>query len=208
MWFFHDAKSLIIFKIMPQSKLLTTVQYKMKKPIVLIGMMGVGKSRIGFELSKKLDIPLLDSDKEVEQAARYSIAEIFDIYGEEAFRDAERRVIRRLVEEEGGARVIATGGGAILNDETRQRLHDSAYTIWLTADIETLVERTSRTDKRPLLQNGNPAEILSNLMDARKSKYEEAARKIVKVDEVTLAKTVTLVLQAIYDCIEEDEQNA
>lgn len=193
---------------MPQSKLITSVQYKMKKPIVLVGMMGVGKSRIGFELSKRLKISLLDSDKEVEAAARYSVAEIFDIYGEEAFRDAERRVIRRLVEEEGNARVVATGGGAILNEETRERLKNHAYAIWLQADVETLLERTSRTDKRPLLQNGDPEAILKKLMTERHDKYQTACRKTVKVDDISIEKTLKSVLTAILECIEEDESHA
>lgn len=186
---------------------LLAVQYKMKKPIVLIGMMGVGKSRIGYELSQRLKIPLIDSDREVEQAARYSVAEIFEIFGEEAFRDAERRVIRRLVEEEKQPRVIATGGGAVTNQETIQRLREHAYCIWLQASVETLVERTSRTDKRPLLQGGDPEEILQGLMERREDQYAKAARKQVEVDHNTVNKTVEHVLRAVHECIAEDESD-
>lgn len=182
-----------------------TVQYKMKKPIVLIGMMGVGKSRIGFEVAKRLDIPMIDSDREVEVAASYSVADIFEIFGEKAFRDVERRVIRRLVEEEDTLRVIATGGGAITSAETTERLNKHSYCIWLDAHIDTLIERTSRNDRRPLLQTGDPAEILSNLLDSRKSAYESASRKKVNVDNNSVPKTVQNVIKAVEECIQEDE---
>jgi shikimate kinase len=185
---------------------LLTVQYKMKKPIVLVGMMGAGKSRIGYELSKVLDMPLLDSDREVEKAARYSVAEIFDIFGEDAFRDAERRVIRRLVEEEGGQRIIATGGGAIINPETIKRLNDHSYCIWLKASQEILLERVTRNDKRPLLQSGNPEDILQNLIETRQDMYQSASRKTVDVLNNSVDDTLKLVLNAVSDCIKEDER--
>ncbi|MEZ5743264.1 MAG: shikimate kinase [Sphingomonadaceae bacterium] len=147
---------------------------RLDRPIVLVGMMGVGKSSVGKRLSALLGFHFVDADDEIEESAQMTIPEIFDTYGEGYFRDGERRVIARLIEEARGKQVIATGGGAFCNEETRALILDKAIAIWLDADIDTLVERTSRKDNRPLLKQGNPREILTRLRDERKGAYSQA----------------------------------
>ncbi|MCH8685795.1 shikimate kinase [Sphingosinicellaceae bacterium A1X5R2] len=144
----------------------------MAKPIVLVGLMGVGKSTIGRRLASRLNLPFVDADEEIERAAGLSISEIFERYGEETFRDGERRVIRRLLD--GSVKVIATGGGAFVQDETRQVILDQSIAVWIDADIDILVERTSRRNTRPLLRAGDPKEILTRLAGTRSPYYAEA----------------------------------
>ncbi len=141
-------------------------------PIVLVGLMGVGKSTVGRRLAARLDLPFIDADVEIEQAAGRTISEIFDEFGEAAFRDGERRVLARLLN--GCPRVIATGGGAFVDESTRKLVLQEAVSIWLDADIETLVERTSRRDTRPLLQRGDPRATLERLMEERAEIYAMA----------------------------------
>ena len=126
------------------------------RPIVLVGLMGVGKSTIGRRLAIRLDVPFIDADTEIETAAGMSIPEIFARFGEPYFRNGERRVIQRLID--GRAKVIATGGGAFVNDETRALILEHALAIWLDADIDVLVDRVARRDNRPLLKGRNPRE--------------------------------------------------
>ncbi len=147
------------------------------KTIVLVGLMGAGKTTVGRRLAKRLDIPFIDSDHEVEKAAGMSVAEIFESFGEEDFRAGERRVIARLLD--GKPQVVATGGGAFVNDETRTLIKEKGISIWLDADIDVLVERTGKRDTRPLLRNGDPKEILTKLANERKPFYAEATHKIV-----------------------------
>lgn len=142
------------------------------RPIALVGMMGAGKSTIGRRLAGRLDLPFVDADHEIELAAGRSISEIFEEFGEAAFRDGERRVFRRLVKS--GPCVLATGGGAFLDDEIRDLLGEHCVSVWLNASLDTLVERTSRKDTRPLLRNGNPREILENLLAERGPTYAAA----------------------------------
>ena len=139
------------------------------KPLVLIGLMGVGKTTVGRRLAKRLDLPFVDADEEIEKAADLKVTEIFDRVGEDYFRDGERRLIARLIE--GPCRVIATGGGAFMNDETRELILANATAIWLDADIETLVKRVGRRDTRPLLRSGNTEEILRTLAAKRNPVY-------------------------------------
>lgn len=146
---------------------------RIDRPIVLVGMMGVGKSSVGKKLAALLGCPFVDADDEIEKAAQMTIPEIFDTYGESAFRDGERRVIARLVEQ-GAPKVIATGGGAFCNDETRALILDRTIPVWLDSDVDTLVERTARKDNRPLLRSGNPREILHRLREERKPFYAQA----------------------------------
>ena len=142
------------------------------RPVVLVGLMGSGKSSIGRRLAIRLGMPFKDSDTEVEAAAGCSTEEIFERYGEAAFRDGERRVIRRLLSEP--PCVLATGGGAFINDQTRSLIREKATSVWLRADLELLVQRTSRRQNRPLLKNGDLREILQKLIDVRYPVYAEA----------------------------------
>ena len=142
------------------------------KTIVLVGLMGAGKTCIGKRLAQRLGLPFIDADDEIEKAADCSIDDIFELYGESAFRDGERRVIARLLN--GPVHVLATGGGAFMNETTRALIKEKGYSLWLRADLEILVQRTSRRSHRPLLNNGNPREILQNLMDQRYPVYETA----------------------------------
>jgi shikimate kinase len=140
--------------------------------IVLVGLMGAGKSCVGRRLALRLDIPFIDADMEVEAAAGCSIVDIFEQYGEEAFRDGERRVIARLLD--GPPSIIATGGGAFIDEQTSALIADKALSVWLRADLETLVSRTSGRSHRPLLNDSDPREILSALIDQRYPVYAEA----------------------------------
>lgn len=155
---------------------------RIDRPVVLVGMMGVGKSSVGKRLAVALQCPFVDADDEIEAAARMTIPEIFDSFGESSFRDGERRVIARLLEEKGARKVIATGGGAFCNAETRALILERGIAVWLDSDIDTLVERTSRKDNRPLLKQGNPRETLTRLREERRSAYEQAPIHIISSD--------------------------
>lgn len=153
-------------------RLVNDIKKRMQRPIVMVGLMGCGKTRIGGGLAKALGIPFYDSDHEIELAAGMSVPKIFEKFGEDYFREGERRVLKRLLDQ--GLCVVATGGGAVMNEETAKVIWNHAVCIWLRADLETLVERTSRNKNRPLLQNGNPSEILEGLMDQRYPVYANA----------------------------------
>jgi shikimate kinase len=141
-------------------------------PIVLVGMMGVGKSTVGRRLAARLGVPFADADEEIERAAGMSISEMFERYGEVHFRDGERRVIARLID--GAPKVIATGGGAFMQEDTRALILASATAVWLDADIDVLVDRVSRREGRPLLKGRNPREVLTELAAKRNPVYELA----------------------------------
>jgi shikimate kinase len=132
-------------------------------------MMGAGKTTVGRRLAKRLALPFLDSDDEIERAADHSISEIFDRFGEASFRDGERRVLRRLIG--GPPKVIATGGGAFMDAETRTLILEKAVAVWLCAKVETLAERATRRPHRPLLQGKAPAEVLRALAAVRDPVY-------------------------------------
>ena len=142
------------------------------KPIILIGLMGAGKSSVGRLVAQKLNLKFFDADTEIEIAADCSIPEIFEKYGENSFRDCERRVINRLIKNK--SCIIATGGGAFIDQETRDLIKRDGISIWLKANLETLVKRTSGRKNRPLLNTENPKEILSELMDLRYPIYQKA----------------------------------
>jgi shikimate kinase len=152
---------------------------RIDRPLVLVGMMGCGKSTIGRKLANALGFDFVDADDEVEAAAQMSISEIFDAYGEGGFRDGERRVIARLIEQGGPQRVIATGGGAFVNPQTRALVLDRATAIWLDCDVDTLLERVSRKDTRPLLREGDPRATLERLLRERGPAYAEAPIRVV-----------------------------
>ncbi|MFC6198124.1 shikimate kinase [Ponticaulis profundi] len=142
------------------------------KTIALVGLMGAGKSSVGRRLADTLKLPFHDSDDEIEKAAGLSVSDIFSLHGEEEFRRVEQRVIERLIT--GKQQVLATGGGAFMNDQTRALLKEHAVTIWLSADLETLWRRVSRRDGRPLLKTENPKDRLRNLLETRKATYATA----------------------------------
>jgi shikimate kinase len=150
----------------------TDLAKRLDRPVVLVGLMGVGKSTVGRRLAKRLGLPFVDSDSAIEDAAGYSPAEIFERYGEKDFRDGERRLVARLIE--GEVRVIATGGGAYVDPLTRQLLNERAITVWLDAPVDILTERTSRRDTRAQLRNGDPKATLERLSEERRPSYEEA----------------------------------
>lgn len=145
---------------------------RLDRPVVLVGLMGVGKSTVGRRLAKRLGLSFVDSDAEIEDAAGCPPAEIFERYGERDFRDGERRLVARLIE--GEVRVIATGGGAYVDPNTRKLLNERAITIWLDAPVEVLAERTSRRDTRAQLRNGDPKVVLQKLAEERRPSYAEA----------------------------------
>lgn len=142
------------------------------RSVVLVGLMGAGKSCVGRRLADQLGLPFLDSDEEVEKAAGCAVRDIFDVYGELAFRDCERRVIKRLLSE--GPAVIATGGGAFMDAETREAIREGGISVWLKADPEVLHQRTKRNKTRPLLQTEDPLATLRSLADVRYPIYAEA----------------------------------
>jgi shikimate kinase len=161
--------------------------------LVLIGLMGAGKSAIGRLTAQALGIPFIDSDHEIERVSRMSITDLFAAYGETEFRALEARVIKRLLKS--GPRVISTGGGAFINETSRRYIKRGGLTLWLKADLDVLWERVNKRDSRPLLKTENPKQTLENLMNARYPIYAEAdltvhsrdVRKDVMVDEVLAA---------------------
>ena len=139
------------------------------RPVVLIGLMGAGKSSVGVRLAAMLDVPFVDSDDEIIAAANMSIAEIFEKYGEPHFRSGERRVIARLIGET--PQIIATGGGAFMDPETRSLIKARAVSVWLSATLELLVSRTAGRTHRPILNRGDPRKILAGLIRDRYPVY-------------------------------------
>ena len=167
---------------------------RIDRPVVLVGLMGTGKSTVGQRLANLLGSDFVDSDTAIEAAAQRSVGEIFEQFGEPYFRDGERRVIARLIEEHHG--VVATGGGAFVNPETRALILDCAIAVWLDCDIDTLVMRTRRRDTRPLLRNGDPREILTRLHAERAPAYAEAPIRI-ETGDLPHHQTALRILEAI-----------
>ena len=166
------------------------------RPIVLVGLMGAGKSTVGRRLAKRLGLPFVDSDVAIEEAAGSTTSELFERYGERDFRDGERRLVARLVD--GTVRVIATGGGAFIDPRTRELLNERAITVWLDAPVEILAERTGRRNTRPLLRKGNRAETLARLSEERQPMYEEAQIHIRSSDGAH-GDVVEAIVAAIHD---------
>ena len=161
------------------------------KSIVLVGLMGAGKSCIGKRLGARLGMPFVDADHEIEQAAGCSIPEIFQRHGEAAFRDGERRVIARLLDDK--PLVLATGGGAFMDARTRTVVHERAISVWLRADLDLLMRRVSRRNDRPLLQVADPRQKLAELMAQRHPVYAEADITVDSADgppEATLERVL------------------
>lgn len=153
---------------------------KIPRTIVLIGLMGAGKSCIGRRLAALLNLKFVDADAEVERAAGCTIEEIFERHGEAAFRDGERRVIERLLGQP--IQVLATGGGSFMDPKTRKAIQERAISVWLRADVDLLLKRTSRRNNRPLLKRGDPRHILEGLMAERYPVYGEANIVVDSVD--------------------------
>jgi shikimate kinase len=143
-----------------------------QRTIVLVGLMGAGKSTVGRRLAAKLRVPFTDADDEIEKAAGCTIADIFEMHGEAAFRDGERRVIARLLD--GPPQVLATGGGAFMDAGTRALIAEKSISVWLRADLDLLLRRTSRRGHRPLLRQGDPRDVLNRLIAERYPVYAEA----------------------------------
>lgn len=166
----------------------------LSKPIVMVGLMGAGKSRIGRELAARLNYDFIDADDEIINAAGCSISDIFERYGEDAFRDVEMKVITRLLD--GPPRIIATGGGAFMNESVRQKIATSGISIWLKADLDILVERTARRTGRPLLDKGDPKKVIEDLMEQRYPIYASANIAVYSRD-VPIGQTVDEVEAAL-----------
>lgn len=180
---------------LPQGEL-DALARRIDRPIVLVGMMGVGKSSVGKRLAALLHWPFVDADDEIEAAAQMTIPEIFSHHGEAYFRDGERRVIARLIEQNGERKVIATGGGAFANADTRQLILDRAIAVWLDSDVDTLLERTSRKGNRPLLKQGDPRETLTRLREERRPAYAQAPVHVLSGNGPH-SRAVTRVLKGI-----------
>ncbi|MBX5001831.1 shikimate kinase [Rhizobium lentis] len=161
--------------------------------LILVGLMGAGKSSVGRIVASQLGIPFIDSDHEIERVSRMTIPELFAAYGEEEFRALETRVIKRLLKS--GPRVVSTGGGAFINERTRRHIKKGGVSVWLKADLDVLWERVNKRDTRPLLKTENPKQTLENLMNARYPVYAQAdltvlsrdVRKEIMADEVLKA---------------------
>lgn len=173
--------------------------YTLPRPdrcIVLVGLMGAGKSTVGKRLAKRLGLPFVDSDEEIERAADRTISEIFERFGEASFRDGERRVIARLVG--GPPKVIATGGGAFMDESTRGLILEHCISVWLDADIATLADRVGRRDNRPLLSGKDPAEVLERLAAVRNPVYAQAHLH-VRSQAMPHERTVERIIEALLE---------
>ncbi len=166
------------------------------KPLVLIGMMGTGKSTLGRALAGNLNLDFVDSDKVIEEKADLTIAEIFDQYGEEKFRSAESRTILELLGQ--GTKVIATGGGAVMNPSTLDAIKKSAVSIWLQGDVDVLFDRVSKNKDRPLLQTDDPKKTLSDLLKQRQPYYEQADLSFT-MDKNSIDAAAQDLIQRLYE---------
>jgi shikimate kinase len=168
-----------------------------RRTIVLVGLMGAGKTKIGRRLAARLNLPFFDSDTEIETAAGETIAEIFRHRGEAAFRDGERRVIARLLGQP--IHVLATGGGAFMDPATREAIARCAVSVWLRADLDVLLARVSRRNNRPLLQERDPRAVLQALIERRHPIYGEADL-VIDSGEGPVEQTTTRVIAALAGC--------
>ena len=176
------------------------------KPIVMVGLMGAGKTSVGRALARRLGVPFVDSDKEIEAAAGCSVVDIFAMYGEKEFRRVEQKVIERLLDTPPVVKVISTGEGAFITPAVREMLSENALTIWLKADLELLVKRTNSRDTRPQLLNADSRKILAQLIDERYGIYALADVMVETRDE-NLRKTLNKVVCAIEKYIKGSKNN-
>ncbi len=173
---------------------------ELSRPLVLIGLMGAGKSCIGRRLAQRLSLDFVDADHEIETAAGCSISDIFALYGESAFREGERKVMARLLD--GSARIVAAGGGAFMDPATREIVRARGISLWLRAELDLLIKRTAGRDHRPLLNQGDPREILGRLIQRRYPVYAEADIVVDSRDEPP-ERTVDAVLAAVAAYLEK-----
>jgi shikimate kinase len=173
---------------------MTRVGLMLDRSIVLVGLMGAGKSSIGKRLAETLGLEFIDADAEIEAAAGLTISEIFDRYGEDEFRAGERRVMNRLLD--GPVRVIATGGGAFMDPQTRALVKSRSISLWLRASLDVLLDRTSRSRKRPLLEQGDRKQVLEDLIAKRYPVYAEADL-VIDSDNRPQSETVQKVIGAL-----------
>ena len=166
----------------------------MSRTIALVGLMGAGKSTVGRRLAEKVGRDFFDSDDEIEKAAGLSVTDIFNIHGEDEFRRGEQQVLRRLLEQP--PHVLATGGGAYLNAETRELMRERAVTVWLNADLDTLWRRVSKRNTRPLLRRPDAKQVLTDLLEAREPIYSQADL-VVPSKEGPHSQTVNAILKAL-----------
>lgn len=174
-----------------------------RRPLVLVGLMGVGKSTLGRRLAARLGLPFKDADQEIEAAAGMTIAEMFAAHGEPYFRDGERRVIARILQD--GPMVLATGGGAYMNDETRARIAQCAVSVWLKADLDVLMRRVRKRATRPLLQAPDPEAVMRGLMDTRHPVYG-LADVMVESRDIPHERVVGDVIAALDAWLAEEER--
>ena len=168
------------------------------RPVVMVGLMGAGKTSVGRALARRLGIPFVDSDKEIEAAAGCSVVDIFSMYGEEEFRRVEQRVIERILDTPPALKVISTGEGAFITPAVRQMVLERALSVWLKADLDLLVKRTGSRDTRPQLLNTDSRKILQQLISERYQIYALADITVETSDE-NLRKTLFKVLRGIED---------
>ncbi len=187
-------------------RMIENLKQKLDKPIVMVGLMGAGKTSVGRALARRLGVPFVDSDKEIEAAAGCSVVDIFSMYGEAEFRRVEQRIIERLFDTPPAVKVISTGEGAFITPAVREMALSRALTIWLKADLELLVKRTNFRDTRPQLLHADSRKILAQLIDERYKTYGLADITVVTKDE-SLRKTLGKVLSAIEKHSEQRKNN-
>ena len=188
------------------SKLNTLLQSKLDRPVVLLGMMGAGKSRLGKKLAEQLNLPFHDADHEIEAAADMTIPEIFEKHGEAAFRDGEKRVIARLLDN--GPQILALGGGAFTNEETRAEIHKKGISVWLDVELDELVERVNRKPgKRPLLAGVDAKAKLSELLAERGPVYAQADIRAT-LSRADHSKAVKQIKQCLKDYLMAQDNQA
>ncbi len=196
-----DSRRLYIMFVMEEN-----IGFSLDRPIVMVGLMGAGKTSIGRALARKLGVPFVDSDKEIEAAAGCSVVDIFSLYGEEEFRRVEERIISRLLESGPAVKIISTGEGAFITPAVRELLSEKTLTIWLKANLDLLVKRTNFRDTRPQLLNADSKKILSQLIDERYKIYSSADITVETLDE-SLQKTLSKVVAAIKTHNQKGENN-
>jgi shikimate kinase len=175
-------------------------QNTIQRPVILVGLMGAGKTSVGRKLATLLDFSFVDADHEIEEAAGCTIEDFFEMHGEAEFRKGEEKVIRRLLES--GNQVLATGGGAFMNSSIREAIAEHGISVWLRADLDILSKRTGRRGGRPLLSGPNPEQVLQKLMDER---YPTYAKADIVVD--TSQESIDLTANNILESLTEFVQN-